>query len=192
MGEHVILGRDQDYIVRDTPAGPTLQTVSYMDYQSALGSPTFWLAWYKREIINKVNGGPISLSQASKTTGPTSENIAISFASALSLGSRTLAAAGTFLMWLNETVVAGASPTTVTATIGGVAITLLSHGTSGGWSLLHTTAPGSAKTGTLLITPTGTSAIYDLRTYSSTISTAVRTALYNDVINNSGNVFGVK
>jgi hypothetical protein len=129
-------------------------------------------------LINRVVGSAITLTGTTKATAPTGDiQRALEFSSPISLGSVSLPAAGTLLLWVSGTVA---------VTIGGVAVTLTDHGTAlNTFTLKHATA-GGAKSGAIVLTPTGTAKIFDMRIFSKTLSSDARTYYYTDSSQNNG------
>jgi hypothetical protein len=76
-------------------------------------------------------------------------------------------------------------------TIGVVTVTMTPYATSGSWNL-GLISDATTRTGALVITPTGTAAIYSPWIFATAISSAAQAYYYNDILNNAGNVMGVK
>lgn len=184
-GDHTIIGREQNYAIRDRSAAPQKRTSTNDDYQQEFYCPKIWVGWFRSNVVNRVTGGLVSGLSVTQVTGPDSQSSAFSFSAAQNFGSVTIGASGTLLLWVNEVVAADGNPTTIAVTVGGDAVTMVSHGNSGGWSLLYANTVG--KSGDLVITPTGTKYVYDIRAFDTAISSDARTYYYAD-INDGGNV----
>jgi len=109
-------------------------------------------------------------------TGVDSYESAFQFSAAISLGNVALTS-GELLLWYKGTL---------SITINGNPVSLTSHGTSGAWTLAY--ASGLSDSGEVLITPTGTVEIDDMRIYTSAISEAARTYYYNKITNSDGSI----
>jgi len=184
-GDHFIVTREQNYAIRDRSAAPQKRKMSNDTYQQNFSSPKIWVGWFRGSVVNLKVGTVLSGVSATATTGPDSQESGISVSGAANFGSVSIGASGSVLLWVNETVVAGEIPTTIAMTIGGTSVTLLSHGTSSGWSLLYADSVGES--GDLIITPTGTAEVFDIRGFDSAIDSTSREYYYAD-INDGGHV----
>lgn len=170
-GDHLIIGREQVYVQKDRAASPANRKMSNDTYQQAFASPVFWLGYFRGNVINRVTGVTISGVSMTAVTGPDSQSSGMQFTSAQGLGTVTVGASGSLLIWTKGTVA---------LTIGGDSVSLTAHDTSGDWTLRYADTVG--KSGALVVTPTGTASVYDIRAFNTAISSAQRTYYYNDII----------
>lgn len=184
MGEHIIVGRDQSYAIRDRAAGPSKQTMSHHDYQSEMATPSFWPCWINSVLKNRVTGRRLSVGRIEVTTGPAGDQQAMEFWDVISWGNKPLSASATIMVWVSGTV---------DFRIGGGSLPLTTLGSTGEWYLKYIAAGGTAYAGDFVMVPSsGSGQIYDLRMYSGEISAAALNYYYNDILNNSGNTMGPK
>lgn len=164
------------YTVMDQAATPTKRSMTEGDYQLNLASPALWLSRNSSLYKNLATGTSISGTPTGATGVDGKSNSGFQISAALSTISVTLSS-GSVLFWADGTV---------TVTIGGNSVTLSSQGTHGSFTLYYAT--GVTETGVLILTPSGTRIIEDVRAYSSNvIDSDTITYLYNDMVRNNGN-----
>jgi len=177
LGKHLLVGIDVEEVSRDIPAEPADLELTEDDYQEEFAEPDLWAVLNSvGNTINRVTGSAISITYTA-ATGPDDQTSGMTIAAATTLSSTTLTGSGTLLIWHNGAI---------TVTIGGVAIVLTTHDTSGSWTLSY--ANTLTASGSLVITPTTTAIISDIRTYDSAITAAARGYYYDDVVDNDGGI----
>ena len=114
----------------------------------------------------------------SLVTGPDGQTSGFSFTAVQIFPSITgMAGSGTFILWFQGTIA---------ITVGGSAVTLTTHSTSGPWTLAFSNS--FSDNGAVVITPTGTGQIADLRAFTAGITVNSRTYYFNDIDANSGKI----
>ena len=177
MSQHLIAGWQADDVAEDRPADPSGLVMTEDDWQEEFASPDVWMGSILGTMTDRASGSEISGSYTA-TTGPDSgSDTGFTIASALTLPSTALAGSGTLLVWHTAAI---------TVTIGGVAVVLTAHGTSGGWTLSY--ANTLTASGAVVITPTAAGSVSDIRTYVSGISANARGYYYTDVTSNNGEI----
>lgn len=176
--EFYLLRYVENWMLTNAKDAPTNTVTTEITYQSNLGSPSLWFTRGSDLTLNRATGSSASIS-VSAVTGP--DNIsssAMSFTSAITLGS--VALTGTLTLWYNGTIA---------VTINGNAVSLTSAGTHVVGAVTWTMGYANytvTSAGNLVVTPTGTAKIFDIRQYSSALTGEI-TYLYNDIVNNAGN-----
>lgn len=173
-GGHAVIGRSHDYVVEDIADAPANRTMSWMTYQQELALPAMWAGYRGSTLIDRVTGNAITGVTATQVTGPDSQSSAMQITAAATFPSVSLSA-GTLIIW---------SDGAISATLGGVPVVLVSMGTSGGWTGYKVTALTGS--GALVVTPTGTRKIFDVRAYNSAVSAAALAYYYANVTERSG------
>lgn len=178
MGLHTICGRYAKYILTDKMIGSGV--MSEDDYQEEFATPSMW---FSRDplYIDRATGSELDSTEKTKITPVTGvegrSNSAWSFTVALNLPSRSLSGAS-IILWHQ-----GLS----SLTINGVPMVFTDYNTSGLWILSYLTSLTTS--GAIVINPTGTCKIYDLRIIDSQILSANAIAYYYDnIVNHSGDV----
>ena len=178
MGLHTICGRYAKYILTDKMIGSGV--MSEDDYQEQFSTPSMW---FSRDLlyIDRATGIELDSTEQSKITPVTGvegrSNSAWSFTEALNLPSRSLSGAS-IILWHQ-----GLS----SLTINGVPMVFTDYNTSGLWTLSYLTTLTTS--GAIVINPTGTCKIFDLRIIDSQIlSTSAIAYYYDNVVNHSGDV----
>ena len=178
MGLHTICGRYAKYILTDKMIGSGV--MSEDDYQEQFATPSMW---FSRDLlyIDRATGSELGSTEQAKITpvaGVDSRSgSAWSFISALNLPSRSLTGAS-IILWHQ-----GLS----SFTINGVPMVFTDYNTSGLWTLSYLTSLTTS--GAIVINPTGTCKIFDLRIIDSQILSADAIAYYYDnIVNHSGDV----
>lgn len=168
------------YTSMEQTTTPSKREMTEGDYQENLASPVLWLSRNANLYKNLASGSSISGTPVGITGVDSKSNSGFQIASALTTISVSLTS-GSILFW---------SDGTVAVTIGGTSVSLSSVGTFNGWTLYYVT--GITLNGTLVLTPSGTRKIEDVRVYNSAIDSDTRSYLYNDMVRNSGdNTLGV-
>lgn len=180
MGEHIITGRQQYYKSQDTTAEPANTNTTEMGYQEAFSEPSQWIDIIGSDLIDRSSSALITGQTYTAVTDPVSTTKGLEIAAAITFPSVALTGAGVVLIWYNGTIA---------LTIGGNAVALTDHSTTAVGTYKLAYANTLTKSGAVVITPTGTAKIWDLRILNSAISTNQRTYYYNDIKDNSGKVF---
>jgi hypothetical protein len=168
------------YTSMEQTSTPSKREMSEGDYQENLSSPILWLSRNVNLYKNLASGSSISGTPAGVTGVDGKGNSGFQISAALTTISVDLSS-GSILFWADGTV---------TVTIGGSAVSLSTVDTLNGWTLYYAT--GISQSGTLVLTPSGTRKIEDLRVYNSEIDSDTRSYLYNDMSRNTGdNTLGV-
>lgn len=162
------------YTSFEQAAVPNKREMTEGDYQENLSAPTLWLTRNASLYKNLATGTSITGTPTGVTGVDGKSNSAFQISAALSTISVSLSS-GTLLFWADGTV---------TVTIGGNSVALSSVGTSGSWTLYYAT--GITETGVLILIPSSTKKIEDVRAYNSEIDSDTRTYLYNDMVLNNG------
>jgi hypothetical protein len=182
MGEFAITEIQKDYISTDIPAGPDTLITTEQGYQEEFALPQLWIGSVEGNILNRVLGGVISIVGASSAAGPDgASNSAMAFSAPITLpGALSLTGAGTLLVWYYGTIA---------VTIGGVSVALtdLIATAVNGWKLGY--AASLTQSGILVITPTGSARVADIRAFDAIVSANALAYYYNNIINNSGDIF---
>jgi hypothetical protein len=157
------------YKVSDGPKIPYKGNTTEASHELEFASPTAWIGRGGSNLVNKADGTTLA-GAATATTGPDGISAsALTITAAVSLGNSAISN-GTLLVWHKTGY-----------TISGVSLTQV--GTSGTWIL-------SSATGALPASiELGTGDVFDVRLFSSAISSAAITHYYNDVTENSGKVY---
>ena len=178
MGLHTICGRYAKYILTDKMIGSGV--MSEDDYQQQFATPAMW---FSRDLlyIDRATGSELDSDEQGKITpvaGVDSRTgSAWSFTVALNLPSRTLNGAS-IIFWHQSLT---------SLTINGVPMVFTDYNTSGLWTLSYLTSLTAS--GDIVINPTGTCKIFDLRIINSQILSAEAIAYYYDnIVNHSGDV----
>lgn len=178
MGIHTICGRYAKYILTDKMIGSGV--MSEDDYQEQFATPSMW---FSRDLlyIDRATGLELDSTEQAKITSAIGvegrSGSAWSFTVALNLPSRSLSGAS-IILWHQ-----GLS----SFTINGVPMVFTDYNTSGLWTLSYLTSLTTS--GDIVINPTGTCKIFDLRIIDSQILSADAIAYYYDnIINHSGDV----
>lgn len=178
MGAHALVGRKQSYVTTDRPTGSGVMTED--DYQEEFALPSMWFSREPNLYTDRATGQELSAAQQAKiaaTAGPDDRSdSAMQITEAITLPSVTLVS-GAVLLWYQGTIA---------LTIGGVSVTLTDHGTSGSWKLAYASAV--TKSGAVVITPTGTAKLFDIRMYNSAISAGARGYYFDNVDVHDGDV----
>ena len=175
MSEHSIVGRSNAFKAKDKSASPAYRTTAEAAYQKSLSNVLLWLSPFLGKVINRVNGATV-VASPTLTTGPDGySDSGAQISAALSCGSVNANGKPLFI-WADGTVA---------ITVGGTSVALTSHGTSGGFTLYYGTPTSN---GAVVVTPTGTRVIADLRVLDEALSTAARTYYFEDVDDNDGKV----
>lgn len=178
MGLHTICGRYAKYILTDKMIGSGV--MSEDDYQEQFATPSMW---FSRDLlyIDRATGAELDSTEQAKITPVTGvegrSSSAWSFVESLNLPSRSLSGAS-IILWHQ-----GLS----SFTINGVPMVFTDYNTSGLWTLSYLTSLTTS--GAIVINPTGTCKIFDLRIIDSQILSAEAIAYYYDnIVNHSGDV----
>ena len=163
------------YTVLDHASIPSTREMTENTYQENLASPVLWLSRGPNLYKNLVTGSSISGTATGITGVDGKSNSGFQISAALNTISVNLSG-GSLLFWADGTVA---------ATINGNSVILDSVGTLSGWTLYYATS--ITESGTLILTPSGTRKIEDVRAYNSEIDSDTRTYLYNDMVRNNGN-----
>lgn len=170
----VLVSADQHWKVSDVKR-PDRSQLSEMDYQAEFAAPTLWLSRGAALLLERVTGVTLSGTVVASTGPDARTDSAMDIASALTLGTVALVG-GMIILWTKGTVA---------VTIGGVAVTLTAYPTvAGSWTLRY--ASSITRTGSLVITPTGTGGVFDPRVFASTVSSAAIADYYDSVVNHDG------
>lgn len=172
----VILGELINYYTAiDEAPPPDKRDMTEGDHQLALAtSMVLWLTRNETLYRNMVTGTSISGTAVGVTGVDDKSNSGFQITENLSTITVNLSS-GAILFW---------HVGTIAITIGGNAVALSTHGTHNGWTLSY--AQGVTESGVLVLVPTGTVKIEDLRVRNAAISDNVRTYYYNDMVNNNG------
>lgn len=162
------------YTILEQASVPSKREMTEGDYQESLSSMLLWLSRGPNLYKNLATGSIIAGTVTSITGVDGKSKSGFQISSALSTITVALTD-GSILLWTDGTVA---------VTIGGNAVSLTAVGVSGSWTLYYAT--GITRTGVLVLTPTGTRKIEDVRVYNSDIDSYTRTYLYNDMVRNSG------
>jgi hypothetical protein len=134
------------------------------------------VSFFASQFINKVTGSALD-TQPTKAEGVDGySESAMSITEALSIGSATLSS-GSVMLWYTGTLA---------MTIGGNSVALTTYDTHDGWTLAYTT--GVTESGEVVLTPTGTAKVYDVRLHSSDPGANAVGYYFDDVDKHSGNV----
>lgn len=174
-GAHIIKQFLRRYIHSGKAAPPDMRISKELDYQEELGAIAMWPMWSGSTLINRRDGAVISISATAAAGMDGYPGSAIRITAPVTLGSITFA---TLLFWAKGPIA---------ATSGGTALTLVTLGThvvSGEtWTLYYVNTTGS---GALVLTPTGSADIFDLRALPVALSANAREYYYTNVANNDG------
>lgn len=171
QGQHILTGIQADYVAEDRPAENEFLTQSKDDWQKEIALPTLWASYLNGTLINRTTGSEISVT-STQVTAPDGTSNGVQISAATTFGSASVA---TLLVWANGTIA---------VSIGGTSIALTPLTTSGVWTLHW--AHSLVLSGDVIITPTGTVTVFDLRTFNSATTTGARTYYWTDIINNNG------
>jgi len=164
------------YKVSDSQDGPQNRSTTERDWQGEFGTPTMRVGYSRGDLIDRATGSAVVETGITRIEGLDGiSNSALQFATALTMPTITLTA-GALLVWYQGVIA---------ITIGGVAVVLTDHDTSGSWTLGYANA--LTESGVVLVTPTGTGKIFDLQAHSS-ISEDARTYYFADSDDNSGKI----
>lgn len=181
--EHVIVGRQAYYIAQDVMAENEYTTTKEMIYQQLFAEPQIWLDIISGALKNRANNRTITVSFEA-TTDPIGNSRSLQINAPITLPNVTLTGAGSILLW-HDSVTANH----IVITIGGTAIILTQHSNIAvnGYYLYY--ANSINLSGAVILTPTGTRKIWDLRIFNNAINESARLYYYNDIKDNSGKVF---
>lgn len=178
MGLHTICGRYAKYILTDKMIGSGV--MSEDDYQEQFATPSMW---FSRDLlyIDRATGLELDSTEQAKiipVTGVEGRSTsAWSFTEALNLPSRSLSGASIILWHQGMT----------SLTINGAPMIFTDYNTSGLWTLSYLTSLTTS--GEIVINPSGTCKIFDLRIIDSQILNTEAIAYYYDnIVNHSGDV----
>jgi hypothetical protein len=178
MGAHAIVGRKQEYVAYDKPDGSGEMTED--DYQEEFAEPLLWFSRGNLKI-DRATGEEMSSSMYARVTpctGPDGESgSAMQFTQTITLPTDLVLTDGTLMLWHQSLS---------SVTIGGDSISLTQHAVSGSWILSY--AKDLARTGELVITPTGTGRAFDIRVFNSEISDDAIAYYYDNIVNHEGDV----
>jgi len=177
MSEHLIAGWQADDVSEDRPADPDDLDMTEDDWQGEFAEPDVWMGSVLGTMIDRASGEEISATYTAGTGPDSGTDTGFAITTALTLPSTALAGSGTLLVWHTAAI---------TVTIGGVAVVLTAHGTSGGWTLSY--ANTLTASGAIVVTPTAAGSVSDIRTYVSGISANARGYYYTDVTSNDGKI----
>ena len=173
--ELLLTSRQIYYLIDDIPAAPDNMIQNYQVYQRTLASLALWATMRLGTLVNRTTGIAIG-ADVTASTDPLSRSNGFSFDAAITLGTATLTS-GSVLFW---------GKNIDSLTIGGVAVSLTSYDTLSGWTLYYAT--GVTKTGSVILTPSGTGEAFDFRLITSSVVAADEVAYYYDDANaNDGN-----
>lgn len=176
-GAHSIIEIHKKYVSSDIPGGPDNMLTTEQGYQEELSAPQVWFGMSNGSPIDKATGEAIAATGTAVTGPDGNSGSALQITDVVTLDTSSLVA-GTLLIWYYGTIVVKIGTTTVSLT---------SVGTSASWTMAYAT--GITLSGVLTITPTGTAKIFDARTFdANTVSSGCRTYIYNDVVDNAGNI----
>lgn len=172
-----IMARKQDYQVLDKILGTDSVETNEKVYQSYLSSNiALWVSLFASQFINRVTGSALSVQPSGATGVDDYSGSAMGLTEALTAGSVTITD-GAVLVWYKGTVA---------LTIGGSAVALTTYDTHDGWTLAYTT--GVTASGAVVLTPTGTATVYDLRVFSSAPGADAVGYYFDDVDKHGGDV----
>jgi len=172
---HLIVGRLNAFKSQDKAAAPTSRTTTENGYLATLGNVLLWVSPFMDRVIDRVDGSTV-IASPTLTTGPDGySDSGIQISAALSCGSVN-ASSKPLIIWADGTIA---------ITVGGTPVALTSHGTVDGFTLYYGTPSSN---GVVVVTPTGTRVIADLRILDEALSTAERTYYFDDVDDNDGKV----
>lgn len=145
-------------------------TMKESDYQSEFGSPSVWISRGSNLLLNRASGSDLT-GAGTATSGPDGKsNSALTISTAVELGN-SAQTSGTLILWHKT----GYS-------ISGVSLTQVT--TSGTWILSYMDGSVGTPIPASISLPVGD--VFDVRLYSSALSSDAKTDYSDDVINNSG------
>lgn len=173
-GFHIV-GRQQEYIVKDISVTPTNKITTEGNHQETLSAPLLWATRGEVSGLETIGGGYLSGVASMSSGADGNSTSAFYITSALTTPAITAVGDKTIVYWTSGSG---------NATFGGTSITTVSYSGSGSWSML--VASGVTQSGSLVITPVSTARIFDIRIYSGSISGSYE-YLFDDIIEHSGN-----
>ncbi len=179
--EHLIVGRQQYYVAKDRAAAPDKRVSTESDYEAEFALPLLWIWTIGGIPADRALEAALSLTVIGSTGPDGDTGSGISFTTAQTFPSLTMTGAGELILWFKGTLA---------VTIGVTPITLTNQGTFSGWTLASSS--GITASGDLVVTPTGTVELFDMRAFNTAISSGAQAYYFNDVSNNNGNVMLVK
>ena len=174
-GEHLLAGRQQYYVVNDRADSPTNRTMTNDDYQATLSGVIAWLSVINDVITNRYNGVQVETTFTA-VTSPDGGSGGIEFNTPITLSNITLSS-GSLFVWYKDTI---------GITLDGNNVVLTTLSTLNGWTLGYNNS--ITDSGDLIITPTGTASIFDLRLINSSIDTDTLDYYNSDIEDNNGGV----
>lgn len=176
-----LVGRQQEYIVKDINYTPNDRVNTENNHQENLSTPLLWATRGDTPSIEKITLQNIS-GINSYVTGPdTRSNSAFHLTSTFTLPSISDSNAKTLMLFVSG--ISGTSGS-ITAQVGANNITLHQHDYDSSWFLLY--ASGITGSGTITITPNSRADIFDFRLYSGN-KTNDLDYYFEDVIENYAN-----
>jgi hypothetical protein len=175
-----LVGRQQDYIVKDIQYSTENRSNDITDYQEFLSTPLLWVTRGESKGTELISLGTVS--GYTDSTGPdTRTNSAMTVSgSSIVLGSTTNTSSKIFSTWISGSA-------TFNFYNGAVYNlqdqTFTTHDTYGSWRLVY--ASGITATGTINIAPSGTCRLFDIRMYATT-DTSYLAYMFDDVTDNYG------
>jgi len=175
MGNHRIVGRQQYYVSKDQTSAPDSKVMNEDNLQRELSQVGLWTSIINGILTNRATGNTITGTYA-VVSSPDARTDGISFSVAITLPSVTLVG-GTLMVFYKGTIA---------VTVGGNAVALTTHDTtSDSWILGYATVTES---GAVVITPTGTGYLFDLRTFATALSASARAYYFNNVDDYNGSI----
>lgn len=162
------------YTIFEQASIPSKRQMTEGDYQETLSNVVLWLSRNANLYKNLATGSSISGTPVGITGVDGKSNSGFQISAALTTISVSLTA-GSILFWADGTVAVA---------IGGASVSLSTVDTLNGWTLYYATS--IVASGSLVLTPSGTRKIEDLRVYNEEIDSDTRTYLYNDMDRNNG------
>lgn len=171
-----LVNRKQTYITKDINENPDNRLTTENTYQNTLSSPILWVTRGENYNYDRITGTEIT-GTYTQTTGPDGIvntaliSTSVTFSNITNSNNKTLM----FFVY-------GAEPPTVT--IGGNNVNVTLYSNYNGWRLYYAT--NVTYTGSLIISNATPIYLYDIRVYTTDVSSAMR-YYYNDVIDNKAN-----
>jgi len=175
--QHVIVGRQQYYVAKDRAAGPDDRIMTESDYEEEFALPLLWFWMKEGTEQERATGATLTLTVTAVAGIDGGSESGASFTTAQNFGSVGIGGLGEFMFWYKGTIA---------VTLGGAPIAITDHGTYSGWTLGYST--NITGTGDVVLTPTGTGIISDMRVFGTAITSGARSYYYNDVSTNGGGV----
>lgn len=175
-----LVARQQDYVTKDVPYDFDNRIVTEGDYQTNLNNLLLWISRGESPEYDRVGGEEISGTIAYLTGPDSKENSAFSISSAITTPSVSSTDQKTISLWVSG------SSGNVSLTVGGNSVTLTNFSGNGSWYLNY--ASGITSSGSVVITPSGPTSVFDIRVMSGDRSSDLA-YYYADVIDhNADNV----